>query len=63
MTALTVDMVGVTYRIDTANVAWLSGAVHAALTGLGFTAYVSVPADLHAPNLARQVTDRTGRDW
>lgn len=65
MTALVVDMGGITYRTSDLTPPehhTLTVAVHEALTGLGLEPWVQVPAATFAPNLARQITDRTWRD-
>lgn len=61
MTALAVDMGGMTYRaaaLSPAEHHALTVAVHEALTRLGMEPWVRVPADVHAPNLARLTTWR-----
>jgi hypothetical protein len=62
VTALVIDMGGVTYRADLSPAAHHAAVVvvHEALTGLGLVPYVEMPARLHEPSLGRLVTSRAG---
>ncbi len=61
MSTLTVTLAGIEYRADTDDPHTLARTVDATLTALGFEAWVQVPADLFAPNLARLTTWRADR--